>query len=270
MSVVTRKIALLKTQEYFNKISSVSSDVKDKRSVFNFVEGIHDLGLWDSMVCWPLRSSQNAGVGNTAFSLGGLGTFDGTLVNGPTWGINGVACGQTWNNGNSIDILGLTKAWTPVTFGVVAYSGVGSFATKNTNGAPASDIGSMCVLTNANNLGDNVVTLNVAKQMEHSYSPYTAPSFCALSAPFVGATLYRDSNISAINTVTETSSEETLNFYNNLRFMSIGGNSASSYGVTATGVIPFAFICKQALSQNEWNAYRNLYKTTLGKELGLP
>lgn len=97
MSVVTRKIALLKTQEYFNKISSVSSDVKDKRSVFNFVEGIHDLGLWDSMVCWPLRSSQNAGVGNTAFSLGGLGTFDGTLINNPSWSTTGMVTNGTTN-----------------------------------------------------------------------------------------------------------------------------------------------------------------------------
>jgi hypothetical protein len=37
-----------------------------------------------------LRSSQNAGTGTTAYSLGGLGTFDGTLTNGPTWGADGV------------------------------------------------------------------------------------------------------------------------------------------------------------------------------------
>jgi hypothetical protein len=260
------------TEKYVKRVKNAGK-ILDSFSVVdidNFIGGCKDLGVWNSMVCWPLRSSQNTGT-NTAFSLGGLGTFDGTLVNGPTWGLNGVTCGQNWDNGNSIDILGLTKAWTPVTLGVVAYSGVGSFGSKNTNGAPASDIGSMCVLTNANNLGDNVVTLNFAKQMEHSYSPYTAPSFCALSAPLVGATLYRDSNISAINTVTETSSEETLNHYNNLRFMSIGGNSTlGSFGTAATGVIPFAFICKQSLSQNEWNTYRNLYKTTLGKGLGLP
>jgi hypothetical protein len=42
------------------------------------------------MVCWPLRSSQNAGGGTTAFSLGGLGRFDGTLVNAPVWGANGI------------------------------------------------------------------------------------------------------------------------------------------------------------------------------------
>jgi hypothetical protein len=48
------------------------------------------LGLWNSMVCWPLRSTQNAGTGTTAYSLGGLGTFNGSLTNGPTWGSDGV------------------------------------------------------------------------------------------------------------------------------------------------------------------------------------
>jgi len=56
----------------------------------HFVKGIKKLGLYSSMVCWPLRSTQNAGTGSTAYSLGGLGTYNGTLVNGPTWGSDGV------------------------------------------------------------------------------------------------------------------------------------------------------------------------------------
>jgi len=42
------------------------------------------------MVCWPLRSSQNAGTGDTVYSLGGLGTFNGTRVNGPAWTADGL------------------------------------------------------------------------------------------------------------------------------------------------------------------------------------
>jgi hypothetical protein len=260
------------TRRYVKRVKNAGKILEGSSviDIDDFVTGCKDLGVWNSMVCWPLRSTQNTGT-NTALSLGGLGTYDGTLVNGPTWGLNGVTCGQNWDNGNSIDILGLTKAWTPVTLGVVAYSGVGSFGSKNTNSSPASDIGTMCVLTNTNNLGDNTVTMNIAKQMEHSFSSYTSPSFCALSAPFIGATLYRDGNISQTHPSTETISEEPLNHYNQPRFMSIGGNSTlGSFGTAATGVIPFAFICKQSLSQNEWNTYRNLYKTTLGKGLGLP
>jgi uncharacterized Zn-binding protein involved in type VI secretion len=55
-----------------------------------FVKGVKDLGLWNSLVFWPLRSTQNAGTGTTAYSLGGFGAYTGTLVNGPSWGANGI------------------------------------------------------------------------------------------------------------------------------------------------------------------------------------
>jgi hypothetical protein len=59
-----------------------------------FVQNSVTISLWSSMVCWPLLSSQNAGTGTVVYSLGGLGVYDGTLVNGPTWGADGVALGN--------------------------------------------------------------------------------------------------------------------------------------------------------------------------------
>lgn len=66
------------------------SGATDRAAINAFVRGVKSLGLWNSMVCWPLRSTQNAGTGTTAYSLGGLGTYNGTLTNGPTWGSDGV------------------------------------------------------------------------------------------------------------------------------------------------------------------------------------
>lgn len=66
------------------------SDATAKTQINDFVKGIKDLGLWNSMVCWPLRSSQNAGTGTTAYSLGGLGTYNGTLNNSPIWTTDGL------------------------------------------------------------------------------------------------------------------------------------------------------------------------------------
>jgi hypothetical protein len=71
------------------------SGASDRAAVSAFVRGVKDLGLWESMVCWPLRSEQNAGTGTTAYSLGGLGTFNGTLVNGPTWEVDGLTVDAT-------------------------------------------------------------------------------------------------------------------------------------------------------------------------------
>jgi hypothetical protein len=69
---------------------AAASGATDVAALSAFVKGVKELGLWSSMVCWPLRSTQNAGTGTTAFSLGGLGTYNGTLVNGPTWGSDGI------------------------------------------------------------------------------------------------------------------------------------------------------------------------------------
>lgn len=55
-----------------------------------FTRGIKSLGLWDDMVCWPMRARQNAGTGSTVYSLGGLGIYNGTLQNGPEWDPFGV------------------------------------------------------------------------------------------------------------------------------------------------------------------------------------
>lgn len=66
------------------------TDDTAKTQINNFVVEIKTLGLWNSFVCWPLISSQNAGTGVTAYSLGGLGNYNGTLNNGPVWEANGV------------------------------------------------------------------------------------------------------------------------------------------------------------------------------------
>ena len=65
-------------------IGPVVTALSDPRQlIVDFAQGIDRLGLWNSMVCWPLRASQNAQTGTTAFSLGGLGQFNGTLVGTP-------------------------------------------------------------------------------------------------------------------------------------------------------------------------------------------
>ena len=86
------------------------SGASDVAAIDAFVKGVKDLGLWDKMVCWPLRRQQNSGT-DTAYSLGGLGTFDGTLVNSPTWGADGVSFdGATAQHITTpLDVAGLRK-----------------------------------------------------------------------------------------------------------------------------------------------------------------
>ena len=42
------------------------TDVVAQNAINDFVLGMKALGLYNDMVCWPLRLSQNAGTGTTA------------------------------------------------------------------------------------------------------------------------------------------------------------------------------------------------------------
>lgn len=73
----------------------VTTTQNSRQLINNFVKGIKSLGLWNQMVCWPLRSSQNASSTQTAFSLGGGGTFNAALIGNPAWTSTGIA-GPGW------------------------------------------------------------------------------------------------------------------------------------------------------------------------------
>jgi hypothetical protein len=69
--------------------SGVTILPENLKQINKFVIGVKKLGLWNSMVCWPMRSIHNAGRGSTVYSLGGQGLHNGTMVNGPVWNTNG-------------------------------------------------------------------------------------------------------------------------------------------------------------------------------------
>ena len=102
------------------------SGATDRAGINAFVRGVKALGLWSNMVCWPLRSSQNAGTGDsdTVYSLGGLGTFDGTRVNGPAWTADGLTFDATNENVQLPDNANLYNARS----GMVAFKTTNSAA----------------------------------------------------------------------------------------------------------------------------------------------
>jgi hypothetical protein len=81
MATISSNIALTKTQDYFNKIASITQSSKDRDSVYKFVQGLYDLKLWNNIVCWILGKSHNTGVGVVVYSLGGLGNYTGLIIN---------------------------------------------------------------------------------------------------------------------------------------------------------------------------------------------
>ena len=271
MSVVTQQIALLKTQEYFNKIASVSSETKDKRSVFKFVEGVYDLGLWNSMVCWPLRSSQNAGVGNTAFSLGGLGTYNGTLVNGPAWGLDGV----TSAGGISTPHINTTgrnrSSYTDRSILIVvkptANSSDDSFFGTSNYGLQYGGSGSGVHMYRL--AGTDVVGLQGGAYSNFEYvdAQTTIPNgnFATFTAAISGGLVKAKTNSETfrvnnniIAPITDT---------NSLKFLS-NGSAETIRGLV--GTMSFALDSDVGFSQLQADSIIALYKSTLGQDLGLP
>lgn len=67
------------------------SGARDVVLLTQFARGVKSLGLWNSMVSWPLLPGQNAGQGVTAYSFGGLGTYD-LQLSYAEWTSLGVLC----------------------------------------------------------------------------------------------------------------------------------------------------------------------------------
>jgi hypothetical protein len=238
-----------------------TSGATDIVAINDFVLGVKTLGLWNSMVCWPLRSSQNAGTGTTAYSLGGLGTFNGTLINGPTWeddGIDFVAASNThvttpltvgptpkftlWGVGSSSATTGaVVAAWgttTATSFAIVrkiaaqryAYLTRSSAATNNLAGSNASVSGFASIglgTQGANTLG----TLNGV-----------------LDATI--ASLPDESGTQAVNIGIQTPTN------------SLPYNGTISFAL--------AYVAGDGLTTAQQLSLHNLYKSTLGTGLGLP
>ena len=77
------------------------TDPLGRCEVLWFTRGMKALDLWNNMVCWPMRNYQNIGTGSTVYSLGGLGSFNGTNVNSPMWGKDGIAYSNPTINSNT-------------------------------------------------------------------------------------------------------------------------------------------------------------------------
>ena len=136
----------LDVQGYLNVCNITSAT--PRKQIRDFSAGVNDLGLWNSMVCWPLRSSQNYGSGTTAFSLGGLGTYNGTLTNGPVWAADGT--GVTFDGTNDhIEVIdGNSNVFAPqnTTFGAMVVSKTAASSRQDafTKAGPFESLDNLC------------------------------------------------------------------------------------------------------------------------------
>jgi hypothetical protein len=249
---------------------AATSGATDIDAISDFVKGVKRLGLWSNMVCWPLRSSQNAGTGTTAYSLGGLGTFNGTLVNGPTWGTSGTAFTTTQFANASITTLpqdvtllfcaagdGSTHPSFPHFFGV----------------QEAANWSNNQIVIGGNSGAGNISTFHrnsttaFGNPTNNTTNPFnSATTFAFVSGTGKVADIINYRNVSAgtlVSGTPATAGTATLDR------MQLNGRWAGSLGLGAAFTCSFAAIVTPNINGSEASIY-NLYKQTLGTGLGLP
>ena len=211
-----------------------------------FVIGIKDLGLWSNMVCWPLRSSQNAGTG-IAYSLGGLGTYDGTLVNSPTWGVDGI----TFTSGSSqaINVPNITISQTDLILATCQAATSGNLRTIQYQAAGVQP--GIWAGFGGQYFWDCRSTANTLNRQSGGSST-TSRVFTHGIASTSGASFFVNGTSILSNAVSSTNANASSFKINNN-----GGN----------GNIAFVMF-SQSITGNA--SLYTLYKTTLGQGLGLP
>jgi hypothetical protein len=235
------------------------SGATDIEGIDRFVKGIKNLGLWNSMVCWPLRSGQNAGTGTTVYPLGGLGTFNGTLVNGPTWGANG-----------------LTTIFTNTSFGSVSnqHATTSLFFSSPLRGAisvanPVYDglQGGRFFAPITGPCMDGYAIANGFRALHGAQytfgSSRVAGQWNFAGVGFKTSTNWGGANASYFEYATGAASTQTVGF------SPLGAPPSGGYSQVGTYAFAMAYDGVEFTSAM-FSAVRNLYKATLGFGLGLP
>ena len=239
----------LDVQGYLNTCNITAAT--PRKQIRDFSAGVNDLGLWNSMVCWPLRSSQNYGSGTTAFSLGGLGTFNGTLTNGPSWGADGVLFAAS---NASYMLFPQTTLDYPFCFSAAVISPANGDANA---GISKNAAGSLSVHLNA---FETIVGLaGISNNLYTNFAAFNTPSAALLMNS-------RVTSNSGVFLSANGGSETSFTATPSAAFNAAALNQISSRRIESR--IAFALITSGASISN--SALFALYKSTLGTDLSLP
>ena len=243
---VIKPTADLDAVAYIGKVGI--TDVTAQNAINDFVLGIKNLGLWSDMVCWPLRSTQNSGTGTIAYSLGGFGTYNGTLVNSPSWGVDGI----TFTSGSSqtITVPNITISKTDLILATCQAATSGNLRTIQFDASGGVQPG-MWAGFSGNYYWDVRSTANTLNRLSGGSTP-TSRIFTHGIASTSGASFFVNGTSILSNATSSTNANATV-----FKINQNGGN----------GNIAFAMF-SQSITGNA--SLYNLYKTTLGAGLGLP
>jgi hypothetical protein len=249
-----------------------SSDIAD---LDNFIKGTKQLGIWQNMVCWPLRSQHNLGSGSTVLSLGGLGNFNGTMVNSPSWGSNGLTFSATNQMNASVRTVdqNVTLLFAAAGNGGAQTSFAQYFGLQNTNTWSPGGLGSEVRLQDATSGGGNISlsqrnttnSLNFTTSITNPFQNSSAFTFVAGSM----SQLRPIFNIRNLNAGTTGTGTVNATGVTNLNRVQLNGRWDVPLALGTPHTAAFCGYITPA-ADNIVSIFNSLYKTTIGKGLGLP
>jgi hypothetical protein len=265
---VIKPTADLDAVAYIGKVGITNVDAQN--AINDFVLGLKNLGLWSSILCWPLRSTQNAGTGATVYSLGGNQTSNATLT-GASWTTDGVFFSGSTQYMIS-DVANLTK---DATLFVSAKGNGSSYASFPYIGGvfhPTAYYVSSFSIGNANS-GSNMIfgvgqpagylsTSNIANGLSG------ASSFVALSGSYKRNSVFNIRNLSASTIGTQAS--YLIDEATTLTKMVFNGRWSGSAGELGNPMTSSFFAIISPNCDSIISSFYSLYKSTIGAGLGLP
>lgn len=254
-------------RQYFAKVNALGGDVQDKKAINDFTIGLSrlvDPNLW---VCWPLRSSQNIGSGTTVPSLGLLGDFPGTLVNGPTWGMGGV---NTNTSGQRITVSSDSFPLDAPCTAFCSFTKLGSLGASNRIYSNAVSLGLRSILWQVLNLNQVSVAVDRSDQPNWQAANFTTP----LTAQQAISVSINGDNAGGWRLTNNNNAAISPSLFDNTKPWSAAAKTPeilrhsatvadSSYNTQIILWVSFALSDEQRLS------LYTLYKNTLGIGLGL-
>lgn len=234
------------------------------KQINKFVIGVKKLGLWNSMVCWPMRSIHNAGTGSTLYSLGGQGVFNGNVENSAQWGYLGFKFPIT-----SSRIL-VSNFITPsnTTFQAVAFRLTAESAFGGIFGVPNVYQGTQPTINNYGSSANLIFQIRdyVTGQTKVSrvYQLSSRYNYCAWMS--INSSL--NSMSTSFNKELYTTDIGTSFTFTNPYTMSFG--NVNSVNAPWKDIISHTAQFSINIDENTKNAIYDLYKRTLGIGLNLP
>lgn len=266
------------TRQYLRRLYAygrelASTDVAD---IDNFIKGLKQLNLWQNIIeFWLLKPNYSLGTGSLI--LGGMGKFNGALINSPTWETDGIRFfqgNQSINLSRGLDFLGfrgireftnLAVLKTDISDGNSYICGIEAYLPTNpTTGSIHSIFGptgnrvhNQSSLTGGNRSWGSANTTNVGVGFYFAASGRNNINDPVVSEGFTEHNSTRNTNRGGTGVLPRT-------FIDNQFFLF--GSQVSSRDETAVFQIWF----NKMLNTTQTSDLRTIIKTTIGKGLGLP